>query len=117
MYKLSDDSAKSERYHIPSGKYMEIIEISPDVTKVRIIGTVVDSHAGSLLVDDGTSSVTIITDKNIDIGSKVIVIGNVVLQNNEIIIIADAISEIKNFDVNLYKEVIDLEKKIELLYS
>ena len=114
---MSDDSNTSGRFHIPPAPYFEIIDITPEIQKVRLIATVIASDVGSLLIDDGTSSITVVTDKNIDIGSKVIVIGNVLMQQEDIIIMADIVHKIDAFDITLYKEVLELEKNIEELYT
>ncbi len=91
-----------------------VSEITPEDTKVRIIGVVVDVTENSLVIDDGTGKLEVILGeyskvgdeiKKIKIGSVVRVIARLYHTDSGTKAFCDVIQECSSLDVNLYKEM------------
>ncbi len=92
----------------------KIKDINPEEDiRVRIIGSVIDKGAGSLLVDDGSGSGEIIVEDpdEFEVGDPVIVLARVLPLEDDYELRAEIIKKAKSFDINLYR--LATEKKDE----
>src|SRR3989338_3461465 len=95
-----------------------IIEIDPSVDyKVKIIGVVVDKKQDAIMVDDGSGRVKIFVDfpilvEKLDVNQLVAVFGSTLPLENGFDIRAEVIQSLNGLDINIYKKVDDLYKKL-----
>jgi len=84
-----------------------IDEIRDDDIRVRIIGMVVDSTNNILVLDDGTASINVTFDENMDVkkGEIIRVIGRIIHSANGKEIHGEIFQKIKNWDQDVYKKV------------
>lgn len=95
-----------------------IDEIKLEDRRVRVIGIVVDSRPGMCVLDDGTGSVRVRTDREVQTGKLIRVIGQVSIRTNgEIEIDAEFVQNMDKLKFDLYKEVYDLRKKFKSVES
>jgi hypothetical protein len=89
----------------------DICDIDEDDIRVSIIGTVIkrDPIQYSMIMDDGTGSITVFADNIFDVQSIIRVIGRPQIRG-EPIIEAEIVQEFSNFDLELYKTVKEMEE-------
>lgn len=91
-----------------------IDEIKLEDRRVRVIGIVVDSRPGTCILDDGTGSVRVRTNREVQTGKLIRVIGQVSIRTDgEIEIDAEFVQNMDKLKFDLYKEVYDLRKKFK----
>ena len=93
-------------------KWRVIKDISPDDVKVRVIGRIVESRPGFVVLDDGSGSIVVRTDEELEIGNIVRAIGNIHRKKDgDLEIAASIIQNMNNLDFPRYMEVYELRKK------
>ena len=96
----------------------KIPEINPEVDlKVKILGFVVDKKENTLMVDDGSGKVSVFVDEaslldNVNINQLIRVFGSTLPTEDGFEIKVDAIQDLSNLNINLYKKVEDLYNKV-----
>lgn len=96
----------------------EIIEINPSVDyKVKIVGIVVDKKQDTIMVDDGTGKVKVFIDlpvmiERVDVNQLVAIFGSTLPLENGFDIRADIIRDLSGLDINIYKKVDELYKRL-----
>jgi hypothetical protein len=96
----------------------KIPEINPEVDlKVKILGFVVDKKENTIMVDDGSGKVSIFVDEaslldSININQLIRVLGSTLPTEDGFEIKADAIQDLSNLNINLYKKVEELYNKV-----
>jgi len=95
----------------------KINEIDPDVDyKVKVIGLIVDKKEDTIVIDDGESKVRVFVDSDIfekiGIHQLVAVFGSTLPSDRGFDIKADVIQDLTGLDLNLYKKVDELYKKL-----
>jgi len=88
----------------------KIEDITPEDTRVSIIGTIIDKSEGSITIDDGTGTieVTFNDTEALEPGKLVRVVGKI---GGEGFVIGEAVQDFSNFNLGLYKELNTLEEK------
>ena len=95
-----------------------IPEINSEVDlKVKILGFVVDKKENTFVIDDGSGKVKVFVDEaslldNININQLIRVFGSTLPTEDGFEIKADAIQDLSNLNINLYKKVEELYNKI-----
>lgn len=84
----------------------DICDIDEDDIRVSVVGTVIkkDPIQYSMIIDDGTGSVTVLANSLFDIQSIVRVIGRPQMRG-EPIIDAEIVQDFSDFDLELFKKV------------
>jgi uncharacterized protein YdeI (BOF family) len=96
----------------------KIAEINPEVDlRVKIMGTVVDKKDDTMVVDDGNGKIKIFVDtptmiEKININQLVRVFGSTLPTDEGFEIKTDAIQDLSNLNINLYKRVEELYNKL-----
>jgi len=96
----------------------KIPEINPDVDlKVKILGFVVDKKDDTLVLDDGSGKIKVFIDipgmmEKIEINNLVRVFGSTLPTEDGFEIKADALQDLSNLNINLYKKVEELYNKV-----
>jgi hypothetical protein len=96
----------------------KILEINPDVDlKVKVLGFVVDKKNDTIILDDGSGKVKIFIDvpgvmERININQLVRVFGSTLPTEGSFEIKADAIQDLSNLNIDLYKKVEELYNKM-----
>jgi len=95
-----------------------IPEINPEVDlKIKVLGFVVDKKENTFVIDDGSGKVKVFVDEsslldNININQLIRVFGSTLPTEDGFEIKADAIQDLSNLNINLYKKVEELYNKI-----
>ncbi|MBU5690036.1 MAG: hypothetical protein QXM68_02340 [Candidatus Aenigmatarchaeota archaeon] len=94
-----------------------ISEVNPDIDyKVKIIGLVVDKTDTSIIVDDGKSKVKVFVEpdqiESIEIHQLIAVFGSTIPSDDGFEMKADVIQDLNGLNLNLYKKVHELYKKL-----
>jgi len=95
-----------------------ITKINPDTDlKVKLMGFVVDKKDDMIMLDDGSGKVKVFVDipgmiEKININQLVRVFGSTLPTEDGFEIKADAIQELSNLNINLYKKVEELYNKM-----
>jgi len=96
----------------------KIPEINPEIDlKVKILGFVVDKKENTLMVDDGSGKVSVFVDEaslldNVNINQLIRVFGSTLPTEDGFEIKVDAIQDLSNLNINLYKKVEELYNKV-----
>ena len=96
----------------------KIPEINPDVDlKVKILGFVVDKKDDTIVLDDGSGKIKVFVDmpdmmEKIEINRLVRVFGSTLPTEDGFEIKADAVQDLSNLNINLYKKVDELYNKV-----
>ncbi len=88
----------------------DICDIDDDDVRVSVVGTVIrkDPIQYSMIIDDGTGSVTILADKLYEVQTIIRVIGRP-QKRGEPVVEADIVQDFTGFDLELYKRVKEME--------
>ncbi len=94
----------------PVAPEKDISDIDENDIRVSLIGTVVqkDSIQYSMVIDDGTGSITVLADKLFEVQSVVRVIGHPQVRG-EPVIDAEIIQDFTDFDLELFRKVKEME--------
>ena len=96
----------------------KIPEINPDVDlKVKILGFVVDRKGDTIVLDDGSGKTKVFVDipgimESIKINQLIRVLGSTLPTEDGFEIKADAVQDLSNLNINLYKKVEELYNKV-----
>ena len=96
----------------------KVTEINPEVDlKIKILGFLVDKKENTFVVDDGSGKVTVFVDEaslldNFNINQLIRVFGSTLPTEDGFEIKADAIQDLSNLNINLYKKVEELYNKV-----
>jgi RNase P/RNase MRP subunit p29 len=96
----------------------KITEINPEVDlKIKILGFVVDKKENTFVIDDGSGKVKVFVDEaslleNININQLIRVFGSTLPTEDGYEIKADAMQDLSNLNINLYKKVEELYNKV-----
>ena len=84
----------------------DICDIDEDDIRVSVVGTVIkkDPIQYSMIIDDGTGSVTVFADNLFDIQSIIRAIGRPQMRG-EPIIDAEIVQDFSDFDLELFKKI------------
>ncbi|MFX1519047.1 MAG: replication protein RepA [Promethearchaeota archaeon] len=89
-----------------------INEITDDDFRVRVIGTVVSIAPNERILDDGTGTINVVTDQNLEVGAFIRVIGRIFRKDDGTFELnAEIIQDMKELDTGLYNKVRELQKK------
>lgn len=93
------------------GVEKDICDIDENDIRVSIIGTVIkkDSIQYSMIIDDGTGSITVFADALFDVQSIIRVIGRPQIRG-EPLIEAEIVQNFSDFDLGLYKTIKEMEE-------
>jgi hypothetical protein len=102
-------------------KEKKIIEITNKDKNVCIIGRIIDVYNSTLIIDDGSGKITVFINtvknpniiKGLKINDIIRVFGIVSGKEDDIIINADLVQNFNGFDENLYRRILEIEKKVE----
>jgi hypothetical protein len=84
----------------------KIIDINPEKdVRIRIFGKVLDKADGTIIVDDGTSSATIVTDAACSIDDTVRVFARVLPLEDGYELRGEIVQIMNNLDMELYKKI------------
>jgi uncharacterized protein YdeI (BOF family) len=92
--------------------------INPEVDlKIKVIGFVVDKKENTFVIDDGNGKIKIFVDEaslleNININQLIRVFGSTLPTEDGFEIKADAIQDLSNLNINLYKKIEELYNKV-----
>ncbi|MBU7016318.1 MAG: replication protein RepA [Theionarchaea archaeon] len=88
----------------------DVCDIDEEDIRVSVVGIVVkkDPIQYSMIIDDGTGSITVFADKLFDIQSIIRVIGRPQTRG-EPIIDAEIVQDFTDFDLELYRKVKEME--------
>ncbi len=90
-----------------------ISEILPNDIRVRILGTVIGGNENSIMVDDGSGRLEIVTDgQAADTGKMVRVVTRVLPVSGGFEARAECIQRMDGFDVELYRRAREVAKNI-----
>ncbi len=95
-----------------------INEINPETDlKIKIIGFVVDKKENTFVIDDGSGKVEVFVDEssrldNININQLIRVFGSTLPMEEGFEVKADAIQDLSNLNINLYKKIGELYNKV-----
>jgi hypothetical protein len=89
----------------------DIADIDTEDIRVSIIGTVIkkDPIQYSMIIDDGTGSITVFADVLFDVQSIIRVIGRPQIRGDPIIN-AEIVQDFSDFDLELYKKIEEMEQ-------
>jgi len=96
----------------------KIPEINPDEDlKVKILGFVVDKKDDTIVLDDGSGKIKVFVDipgimESIEINKLIRVFGSTLPTEDGFEIKADAVQDLSNLNINLYKKVEELYNKM-----
>ena len=99
-------------------KKRKIPEINPDEDlKVNILGFVVDKKDDTIVLDDGSGKIKVFVDmpgmmERIEINKVVRVFGSTLPTEDGFEVKADAVQDLSNLNINLYKKVEELYNKV-----
>ncbi|KYK34804.1 MAG: replication protein RepA [Theionarchaea archaeon] len=88
----------------------DICDIDEHDIRVSVVGTVIkkDPIQYSMIIDDGTGSVTVFADKLFDVQSIIRVIGRPQIRG-EPILDAEIVQDFTDFDLEFFKKVQEME--------
>ena len=87
-------------------------EISDTDYRVRVIGTVVSVSSDEQILDDGTGTITVRTDQNLEMGKLIRVIGRIFRKDDGTFELnAEIIQDMNGLDIELYNKVRELQDK------
>ncbi|MCX8178809.1 MAG: hypothetical protein N3D75_03200 [Candidatus Aenigmarchaeota archaeon] len=94
-----------------------INEVDPDIDyKVKIIGLIVDKSDNSIILDDGKDKVKVYVEvdqsENLSIHQLVAVFGSTIPSEDGFELKADIVQDLTGLNLNLYKKVHELYKKL-----
>jgi len=95
-----------------------IPEINSEVDlKIKVLGFVVDKKENTFVIDDGSGKVKVFIDEaslldNININQLIRVFGSTLPTEDGFEIKVDAIQDLSNLNINLYKKVEELYNKV-----
>lgn len=95
-----------------------IPEINSEVDlKIKVLGFVVDKKENTFVIDDGSGKVKVFVDEaslldNININQLIRVFGSTLPTEDGFEIKVDAIQDLSNLNINLYKKVEELYNKV-----
>lgn len=89
----------------------DISDITEEDIRVSVIGTVIkkDPIQYSMIIDDGTGSITVFGDKLFEVSSVIRVIGRPQIRG-EPVLNAEIIQDFSDFDLELYKKIKEMEQ-------
>ncbi|MGQ4916007.1 MAG: hypothetical protein ACP6IU_14845 [Candidatus Asgardarchaeia archaeon] len=87
-------------------------EISENDKRVRVLGRIIAKNENYFLLDDGTGNILVFGNSASDVGSIVQVIGKVIKKGKEVGIQAEIIIDFSNINLRLYKQILELKKRI-----
>jgi len=89
----------------------DITDITDQDIRVSVIGMVIkkDSIQYSMVIDDGTGSITVIADSLYEVSSVIRVIGRPQIRG-EPVLHAEIIQDFSDFDLELYKKIKEMEQ-------
>jgi hypothetical protein len=89
----------------------DITDITDEDIRVSVIGMVIkkDSIQYSMIIDDGTGSITVIADTLYEVSSIIRVIGRPQIRG-EHVLNAEIIQDFSDFDLELYKKIKEMEQ-------
>ena len=96
----------------------KIEEINPEVDlKVKILGFVVDKKDDTIILDDGSKKVKVFVDnparvEKMNINQLIRVFGSTLPTEDGFEVKADAVQDLSNLNINLYKKVEELYNKM-----
>lgn len=96
----------------------KISEINPETDfRVKIIGFVVDKKDDTIVLDDGSGKVRVFIDipemrDKISIHQFLAVFGSIIPSSNTFEIKANVVQDLTGLDINLYKRVDELYRKL-----
>lgn len=97
---------------LPPAKWRVIKDISPNDIRVRVVGRIVESRPGFVVLDDGSGSIVVKTDEWLEIGNIIRAIGNIhKKEDGSFEIGASIIQNMNDLDLSRYMEVYELRKK------
>ncbi len=86
----------------------KISEVNKDDRKVSIIGTVIQSEENSFVIGDESGKVEVFSEENVE-SDKLVRAFCTVIEGR---LKADAIQNLDNFDLNLYRKIKELYNRI-----
>lgn len=88
----------------------DICDIDDDDVRVSVVGTVIrkDPIQYSMIIDDGTGSLTILADKLYEVQTIIRVIGRP-QKRGEPVLDAEIVQDFTGFDLELYKKIKEME--------
>lgn len=91
-----------------------IAEIEQQDLRVRIVGTVIDQSANSIVVDDGSGKLEIEFDEipNVKIGDRARIVTRVYPLIDGFDCRGEAVQKLENFNMDLYKKAKEIIKSI-----
>lgn len=90
-----------------------ISEILPNDIRVRILGTVIDRGENSIVMDDGSGRLEIVTDgQSAETGKMVRVVTRVLPLMEGFEARAECMQDMAGFDVELYRRARDVAKNV-----
>lgn len=96
----------------------KIPEINPDADlKVKILGFVVDKKDDTIVLDDGSGKIKVFVDMSgmmgkIEINQLIRIFGSTLPTEDGFEVKADAVQNLSNLNINLYKKVDELYNKV-----
>lgn len=84
----------------------KIIDINPEKDiRVRILGQVIDSNGGTIIVDDGTSTTQIVTEASCEVNDIVCVFARVLPLEDGYELRGEIVQSRAGMDMGLYRRV------------
>ncbi len=94
------------RYRRLPATLKKITDINPEKDiRVRILGRVIDKQDGTIIIDDGTSTATIVTDAQININDFAMVHARVLPLEEGYELRGEIVQDMSSLDMNLYRKV------------
>lgn len=90
-----------------------VSEILPNDIRVRILGTVIDKGEGSIVLDDGSGRLEVITEGQApEMGKMVRVVTRILPMTGGFEARAECVQEMAGFDVELYRRARDVANRV-----
>lgn len=90
-----------------------ISEVLPNDIRVRILGTVIDKSEDSIILDDGSGRLEILTEvQSAEAGKMVRVVTRILPMTGGFEARAECVQDMTGFDVELYRRARDVAKNI-----
>ncbi len=83
----------------------KIVDIKESDIRVRLLGTVIDKGEDFIMLDDGSGSVKVTTQKPVEENQLIRVIGRVIVLESGFEIQSEIIQDVKGIDLDLLKAV------------
>ncbi len=87
-------------------KYVK--DLKAEDIKVAISGTIISKGNGKIAIDDGTGSIIVSIDTELDVNSFIKVYGNLLLYDEGFEIQGHFIKDLNNVDKNLYRKAMEI---------